>query len=376
MQVHGRYEEFSGRRYFVPGPLADLPEITLPGELAELYGEAMRSLGRVDGLARSRRNLTDTRALVKAYVMKEALLSSEIEGTVSTLTAVMEAAREPRSGVPKPEDRDTQDVLNYFEASELALKMLRQDGLPLVERVIKAAHAVLLDTEAGQSKRPGEYRNLPVAVGKHYPPSATYVPHLMKDLEAFLNGNVYPPLMKAGIAHVQFETIHPFFDGNGRIGRLLVVLGLVHDGLLQEPLIYPSYYFKRFRSEYYARLDGVRLKGDWAGWLRFYLRAIDETARDTEARLERLSKLMESYRERLRALSVKNGERLLSVLLDSPVLAIGPLAEALGVSYPTASAIVRKLEGAGLLKLRSTQRRNKSYRLEEYMTILEDETLF
>lgn len=369
MQIPGRYEELAGYRHFIPNPLSELPEIRLSKELLELYGETMHNLGRIDALSGS---LPDSRALVKAYVMKEALLSSEIEGTVATLTEVM-AAEQPGM---RSENRDTQDVLNYFEATGRALQMLKADGLPLVERVIKAAHRILLDTDAGQGKTPGEYRKQSVAVGRHIPPAAPYIPDLMKDLERFINGDASAALLKAGIAHVQFETIHPFLDGNGRIGRLLIVLGYIHDGLLREPLIYPSYYFKRFRSEYYASLDGVRLKGDWLGWLRFYLRAINETATDTEIRAGKLLKVTHEYREYIDGMSIKKARQLLPALLEYPVFNIGQLARKIEVSYPTANAIVKKLEGVGIVKQRSTQRRNKSYRLEKYMDILEDDTNF
>lgn len=368
--MYGVYEELAGCRYFIPAPLAELPELKLSGESAELYGEAMLHLGRVDALAAS---LPDARALVKAYVLKESLLSSEIEGTVTTLTKVMRAAGSPRA---KSEDRDTQDVVNYFKSANKALQMLRQENLPLAERVVKTAHAVLLDTEAGRSKTPGEYRKLPVAVGRHIPPPANRIPDLMKDLEAFLNANTYPPLLKAGIAHAQFETIHPFLDGNGRIGRLLIVLGFVHDGILHEPLIYPSYYFKRFRSEYYDRLDRVRLQDDWNGWLDFYLRAIKATAVDTEERMNRLIRLIQEYRKLLGDLSIRKSAPILSALLDNPVFGIAQLAEATGLSYPTAGLAVKKLERIGVLRQQSAQKRNKTYRLEQYMNILEEDTLF
>jgi Uncharacterized conserved protein len=370
MYVHGTYEELGGRRHFTPYPLADLPEIALSGELTELYGEAMHRLGRLDAAAAS---LPDVRALIKAYVTKEALLSSEIEGTVTTLTEVMAALQTPER---RSENRDTQDVVNDFEAARTALRMLKEEGLPLVERVVKAAHRVLLDTDAGRGKAPGAYRSFPVAVGGHVPPPANRIPALMRDWEAFVNGNAYPPLLKAGIAHAQFETIHPFLDGNGRIGRLLIVLGFIHDGLLREPLIYPSYYFKRFRSEYYAWLDGIRTKGDWSGWLRFYLRAVNETAADTAARMERLTGVIREYEGQIAALSIKNGDRLLSVLLERPVPDIPGLARAMSLSYPTADTIVKKLVRAGVLTQRSTGKRNKTYRLEAYMAVLEEDTPF
>lgn len=367
--ARGEYVEYMGHRHFIPAPLADLPGIELTGELSGLFGEAMNGIGQVEGLSK---NIPYPAPLIRAYVTKEALLSSEIEGTIATLTEVMEAQGRERD----PENRDVRDVLNYVDATDTTLRMLNEEKLPLVERVIREAHRVLLDSPAGEGKSPGEYRRVSVSVGRHVPPPASYIPDLMRDLERFLNADDRPPLVKAGIAHLQFETIHPFMDGNGRIGRLLIVLGLVHDGLLRVPLLYPSYYFKRFQSEYYARLDGVRTRDDWRGWLAFYLRAIHETALDTVARMGRLVETIQGYRDRIGRLSLRNADALLNAMLAAPVFDVSQLAQATGYTFAGANLIVKKLLQAGILRQHNTGRRFRSYRLEEYMNILEDDTRF
>ena len=367
MKTHGRYEEYGQHRHFIPGFLAELSEITLTTPVLNLFGEAMANIAKVDTLVAK---IPRPQSIIRAYVTKEALLSSEIEGTITTFSEVMEAQQQSKN----PESRDVQDVLNYINATEQALAMLREEDLPLVERVIKQAHRILLGGTSYESKTPGEYRKVAVFVGQHVPPTAQYIPTLMQDLERFINSDTYPPLIKAGIAHVQFETIHPFLDGNGRIGRLLIVLGLVADGLQSEPILYPSYYFKRFRSEYYANLDGVRRKGDWESWLKFYLRAISETAIDTEIRMNRLVNVVDTYKENLA--SITRSTKLLDILLASPIFNITQLAKELGYSYVGASALVQKLEKAGIVKQYNQKRRFKRYRLEEYMSILESDTAF
>jgi Fic family protein len=198
----------------------------------------------------------------------------------------------------------------------------------------------------------------------------------MRDLEKFLNSDTYPPLLKAGIAHAQFETIHPFWDGNGRIGRLLIVLTLLNDGVTAQPLLYPSYYFKRFRSDYYAHLDGIRRKGDWHSWLRFYLRAVNETANDMVLRMERIAEAIEAYRVQIAELSVKSGDALLDRLLEVPVFSVNQLAGSMGYSFAGANGVIKKLEEAGIVKRTGAGRRFRRYRLERYMEILEADTAF
>jgi Fic family protein len=369
MAIAGRYEIFDGRRHFIPSLLGTLPVLEMSGEVLSLFGEAMENIGKLENAAAS---AAYPRQIVRAYVMKEALMSSEIEGTVTTFSEVMEARHANRT----TENRDVRDVLNYIEAAWKAVKMLQEEGLPLVERVVRTAHEHLLRGTAGESKNPGVYRDGSVMVGKHVPPPASYISDLMRDLEKFLNSDAYPPLLKAGIAHVQFETIHPFWDGNGRIGRLLIVLTLLNDGVIAQPLLYPSYYFKRFRSDYYAYLDGIRRKGDWRSWLRFYLRAVNETASDMALRMERIAEAIEAYRVQIAELSVKSGDALLDRLLEVPVFSVNQLAESMGYSFAGANGVIKKLEEAGIAKRTGAGRRFRRYRLERYMEILEADTAF
>jgi Fic family protein len=369
MTVFGRYETHGGREHFIPSPLEVLPPLELTGELLTLFGETMGNIGRLESTADI---IAYPQQIIRAYVTKEALLSSEIEGTIATLTEVMEAQNMRRN----PENRDVRDVLNYVEAAWRAMEMLRQEGFPLVERVIRTAHRLLLKGTAGESKKPGVYRDGSVMVGHHVPPPAPYIPDLMRDLEKFLNSDTYPPLLKAGIAHVQFETIHPFWDGNGRIGRMLIVLTLLSDGVISRPLLYPSYYFKRFRSEYYAYLDGIRQKGDWPSWIKFYMRAVNETAKDTVKRAYMLGEAIDSFKAIIAELPVKPREFLLDKLLEAPVFSVNQLAQSMGYSFAGMNIIVKKLEGAGIVKQIDSGRRFRRYRLERYMQILEADTVF
>jgi Fic family protein len=213
-------------------------------------------------------------------------------------------------------------------------------------------------------------------VGQPVPLPAPYIPELMRDLERFLNTNTYPPLIKTGLGHAQFEIIHPFSNGNGRIGRLLIILGLINDGLLSFPFLCPSYYFKRFRNEYYAYLDGVKLKGDWLSWLKFYLEAINETAIDTVARVDNIIRVIKTYKKQFTDFDFRDSETLLNTMLATPVFSVTQLARDSGYSFVGASVIVKKLEHVGVVKQRRFMNRYKTYCLEEYMLILEADTAF
>lgn len=364
----GHYEAFGEHKHFVPKPLPPDPAFQMDAEMISLYGEAMQSLGRLDEVGT---RIPSKRQFIDVYVAKEAVLSSEIEGIYTTLTEVLEfnARKKMR------ENRNVEDVLNYLDAMGHALNMVREQGLPLTNRVIRESHHVLLAGARGQNKTPGEYRKVPVFVGKLVPPPAHYVPDMIRDLEVFINeDSTCEPLIRVGLAHVQFETIHPFLDGNGRIGRLLIVLMMVEYGLLKEPIFYPSFYFKKFRSEYYSRLDAVRVKGDYEGWIKYFLRGVKESADDVVARAWRVDTLIREASERIEATLGRNrvkGLKLLDTLCHNPVMSISDVAETIKTTYPPAKKLVDQFVEMGILQPEEGRQRNQSFKFKTYLDALE-----
>jgi Fic family protein len=366
----GHYEKFGEHDHFVPKPLPPEPAFQMDGEMISLFGEAMQSLGRLDEVGT---RIPSKRQFIDVYVAKEAVLSSEIENIYTTLTEVLEynARKKVR------ENRNVEDVLNYLDAVNHAMKMVREQGLPLTNRVIREAHEVLLAGARGQNKTPGDFRKVPVFVGKLVPPPAHYVPDMIRDLEKYINEDrSAEPLIRVGLAHVQFETIHPFLDGNGRIGRLLIVLMMLEYGLLKEPILYPSFYFKKFRSEYYSRLDAVRVKGDYEGWIKYFLRGVKESADDVVARAWRVDTLIRESADRIEASlgrTREKGLRLLDKLCHHPVMTIGDVAEATETTYPPAKKLVDKFVELGILEPENNKQRNQSFKFKKYLDEVERE---
>jgi Fic family protein len=337
--------------------------LQMDAEMLHLYGEAMHALGRLNEMLE---RVPDSSRFLKAYVMKEALLSSEIEGIQTTLADVF-------TGDYAKVNKPTQLILNYSKALEEIIWDIRRNHIPLSTRLLRKAHQLLLTDGAAD---PGEFRKQQVQVGDLLPPPANEIPGLMSDLEKFLhNDTTLPPLIKAGLAHVQFETIHPFLDGNGRIGRLLIVLILVAENLLQEPLLYPSYYFKKRHAEYYARLDAVRVSGDWEGWIKFYLRGIGETAHDALERARDIETLQRRWESKItRDTTILSGYlyiKALNCFFHRPVLNITDLARDVGVSYNSAKTMVQKFLEMGVIQQQNEFQRNKLYQLQEYLKILD-----
>lgn len=285
MRISGEYEKLGELNFFIPYALPPkAPTFAMSAAMIHLYGEAMHSLGRLNEMAE---RIPDIERFIKAYVMKEALLSSEIEGIETTIAEVFTSPLFSN----KP-NKETQLVLNYTEALNVAYKMITIEKLPIVSRVILSAHQALMSCGEGDRSSPGEYRKQSVRVGQLIPPPAPKVPALIADLEKYINDQQdLPPLIKTGLVHVQFEIIHPFLDGNGRIGRLLIVLMLIQTGLLSVPILYPSYYFKKHHSEYYQRLDDVRETGDFEAWITYYLNAIKESSDDAYTRAKEIETL-------------------------------------------------------------------------------------
>jgi len=365
----GHYEQFGEHSHFVPSPLPPVPALVLDTELLELYGEAMQSLGK---FAEAQTRIPSKRQFLDVYIAKEAVFSSQIENINTTLTQVLEYHSEKKS-----ENKDVQEVLNYIQALHYSLDLIRKDNLPISSRLITQAHKNLLSGVRGENKTPGQYRKVPVFVGNLVPPPAHYIENLIHDLEKFIHehSNMLP-LIKTALAHVQFETIHPFLDGNGRIGRLLIVLMMLDYGLISEPVLYPSFFFMKYKSEYYDRLDAVRTKGDYEGWVKFFLRGVKASADDIvkrawaiDALLEECFRKIDNYLPRIR----KNARVVMDQLCNTPVLTINDVADFLGSTYNTAQKLVSGFVELGILEQENSQQRNKTYSFRKYLDILEKE---
>jgi Fic family protein len=359
-------------RYFVPHPLPPSnPPFQFNAEIMTLYGEASFSLGKLNEMAQ---RLPDPKRFIKAYVIKEALLSSAIEGIHTTLLDVFKEALTES----KP-NKETQLVLNYTKSLDIALSMIKDEGLPLVSRVILSAHKALMSLGEGDKATPGQYRKQSVRVGELIPPPAPHIPELMADLEKYIQQDSgLPPLIKAGLAHVQFETIHPFLDGNGRIGRLLIVLMLIDGGLLQIPILYPSYYFKKHHLEYYQRLDRVRTQGDFEGWIAYYLRAIRDSSLDAHRRAKEIEHLENDLKALIQTdpKFSKMRETALSglnILFQMPIMGIKEMSLGIGKAYNTAHNIIMHFMDLGIVSENKEQKRNKLYRFDPYLKLLEKE---
>lgn len=368
MRNVGHYEPIGDLKFFIPNPLPPQdPPLALAGDIAVLYGEAMIELGRLNEVANA---LPDAERFIKAYVIKEALLSSSIEGIHTTMLDVF---TQPITQ-SKP-SKDTQLVLNYTKALNKALSMIQKDNLPIVSRVFLGAHEALMQVGEGEKSDPGHYRKQSVKIGKITPAPANQVPSLMSELERFINTDTsLPPLIKAGLAHVQFETIHPFLDGNGRIGRLLIILMLVESGLLSSPILYPSYFFKKNHYEYYQRLENAQLRGDFEAWITFYLTGIKDSCIDAYRRAKEIEELAAALSSKISMLKGSDSRlRALEILFACPVIDVNELSRQLKMSYNTANQIVTDFIKQGFLIEETQQKRGKLFRFKSYIDILEKE---
>lgn len=360
---------------FIPKPLPPSPPVELEADLLSLLEQAGTELGRLDGIARV---IPDPDFFVSMYVRREAVLSSQIEGTQSTLEDLLER----EIGASADDQRsDVLDIVNYVQAMNFGLERL--ETLPVSLRLIREIHRELLKDGRGSHATPGEFRKTQNWIGPDgatieqatfVPPPVPEMETALAELEGFLHEEGrYSTLIEVGLAHAQFETIHPFLDGNGRVGRLLNTFLLVQRGVLRKPLLYLSYYFKLHRTEYYDRLMAVRLKGDWEGWLRFFLRGVVQTAREASATAGSIFELRESHRGLIieRGLG-DNALRLLSTLFRQPMINVNLAASFLGTTYPTASRLVTGLEDLGILREITGRRRSRIYRYEPYVSLFDD----
>ena len=362
---------------FVPAPLPPIPPIALSGEHHDLLEKANRALGRLDGVTAL---LPDTTFFIYQYVRKEAVLSSQIEGTQSSLSDLLLFESDEVPGVPLD---DVREVSNYVQAMEYGLERVRQDDFPISSRLFKEMHTQLLESGRGASKAPGEFRRTPVWLGGRrasqavfIPPPAEYIAELMSNLENFLHDvpERTPTLIKAALAHAQFETIHPFLDGNGRLGRLLITLLLCTEEVLSEPTLYLSLYFKTYRSEYYDALQRIRTEGDWEGWLAYFLQGVFETAHQAFKTAQQLIALFEKDRIQTESLGRAAGSALqvLQVAQKRVLFNASDVGDELNLSLPTVRKSIDGLETLGILREITGKGRNKVWLYSEYLDILNE----
>ncbi|HEY7060584.1 MAG TPA: Fic family protein [Chloroflexota bacterium] len=376
----GSYErQISGHRAFMPAPLPPDPPVRLEGELQVLLSQADHALGRLDG---SVQMLPNPDLFVFMYVRKEAVLSSQIEGTQSSLQDLL-AAEADLFAPDRP--RDVEEVVNYVAAMNYGLERL--SALPVSVRLIREIHERLLVGVRGGKLTPGELRGrqnwigpggCAIAEATFVPPPPDVVPDALSDLERFLHQHDdIPQLIKIGLAHVQFETIHPFLDGNGRVGRLLITFLLTECGILHKPVLYLSHYFKRHRQAYYDHLQAVRDRGDWEGWLAFFLRGVAEVSAEATTTARRILALREEHRtmiaERL-GRAAGSGHKVLESLFDRPIVSVAEVqATTDTTSYQAANQLVARLTDLGILKEITGHHRNRRFRYEPYVLIFADD---
>ncbi|XRD75673.1 Fic family protein [Dyella marensis] len=374
-QRAGRYiAQPSGYRAFHPNPLPPKPALRMDDELQALLSLADRALGRLDG---SIQTLPNPDLFVFMYVRKEAVLSSQIEGTQSSLQDLLAA----EAHILTPDrPRDVDEVVNYVSAMNYGLGRLQE--LPVSVRLIREIHERLLQGVRGMRLTPGELRHSQNWIGasgctlseaSFVPPPPHEVPNALGALETFLHAqSALPALMQIGLAHAQFETIHPFLDGNGRVGRLLITFLLCQRDILGKPVLYLSHFFKQHRAEYYERLQAVRDKGDWEGWLAFFLRGVVSVSREATETARRILLLREDHRARVTeglGRAAGNGHKLLEYLYRRPIVAVADVQALTTTTYTAANNLVSRLVALGILAEATGYRRNRLFRYQAYIDL-------
>ena len=360
---------------FKPNPLPPIPEIKMDDEMIRLLVDANKQLVKLDTASQLTVNID---LFISMYVRKEAVISSQIEGTQCTLDDVLDPEVESNANL------DVSDVINYVKATQYAVNRLEQ--LPLCCRLIREVHEVLMEGVRGQDKTPGEFRfsqnwigpaNCALKDARYIPPNVEDMENAMSDLEKYINENSeYDPLIRIALIHYQFETIHPFLDGNGRIGRLLILLYLMEQGLLAKPVIYISYFLKKNQVEYYDRISEVRRSGNYEQWIRFFLEAVGKAATDS---MESINQLLNLHEKNVSLLPKTNRSKdNLRILFDYieqyPIIDIKRTANELSVSYNTVSTAVNKLVELGILRETTNAARNRVFAYEDYLKILRKDT--
>ena len=360
---------------FMPSVLPPNPSMELNNEIVDLLVKANKQLALLEGISS---RIPNIHLFISMYVRKEALMSSQIEGTQATLEDVLDPMLEENT------NRPVGDVVNYIKATDFAINRLKE--LPLCNRLIKETHEVLLSGVRGQNKSPGEFRHSQNWIGaagcnlqnaRYIPPSVEDMNQAMSDLEKYINGDDdLDVLIRAGLIHYQFETIHPFLDGNGRIGRLLITLFLMERKVLSTPALYISYFLKKNRIEYYDRMNEVRLKGNYEQWIKFFLEAVYESAKDAVETIDKLTVLHDNYCLKIGGLGrrAKNVMRVFEYLESNPIIDIQKTSKELDIAFNTISSIVKDLISIGVLEQTSTQSRNRTFAYKEYLEILKEGT--
>ncbi len=373
----GRWQRQSGPepyRCFFPAPLPPTPPLELSESLQVAQDRATKALARLDGMAGL---LPNPGLILYTYIRKEAVLSSQIEGTQSSLSDLLLHESKQAPGVPVS---DVKEVSNYVAAMEHGLKRLK-DGFPLSLRLVREIHAVLMKGTRGGDKHPGEFRTSQNWVGGTRPGNAIYVPPpphqvlpALGALEKFIHGEPVqmPTLIKTGLVHAQFESIHPFLDGNGRVGRLLISLMLYTEGALAYPLLYLSLYFKQRRTQYYDALMRVRTDGKWEEWLAFYLAGVEEVAQEANATSEQLVKMFAKDRQKIAALgkAAASAQKVHQLLEKHCFVSLAFAKKKLGLSLPTVTQAMARLEKAGIIKEISGKRRKQIFVYQSYWKLI------
>lgn len=360
---------------FMPAILPPNPPIEFTKDIVDLLIKANKQIALLEGISS---RIPNVHLLISMYVRKEALMSSQIEGTQATLEDILDPCLEENT------NRSVGDVVNYIKATDYAINRLKE--LPLCNRLIKEAHEVLLQGVRGQNKNPGEFRHSQNWIGaagcnlqnaRYIPPSVEDMLQAMSDLEKYINGNdELDVLIRVGLIHYQFETIHPFLDGNGRIGRLLITLFLMEKKILSTPALYISYFLKKNRIEYYDRMNEVRLKGNYEQWIKFFLEAVYESAKDAVETIDKLVALHDRNCAAIEKLGrrTKNAMRVFEYLEANPIIEIQKTSKELYIAFNTMSSIVKDLISIGVLEQTSEQSRNRTFAYKEYLEILKEGT--
>jgi Fic family protein len=376
--VAGQYQisNVGGERIaaFIPHPLPPEPPIDLSGARQRLLERATIAVGRLDSITLL---LPDPNLFLYAYVRREAVLSSQIEGTQSSLSDLLLFELEDAPGAPFD---DVTEVSNYVAALEHGMARQRAN-FPFSNRLIREMHEKLLASGRGSEKAPGEFRRTQNWIGGTRPGNAHFVPpppdkveECMGALELFIHDEnaPYSALVRAALVHVQFETIHPFLDGNGRIGRLLIALVLHHSGVLSQPLLYLSLYFKQHRAEYYRLLDLVRTEGEWEAWLDFFLEGVESTATGAVQTAQRLINLFKEDIGRVQTLkrAAPSALRVLNILQERPVITLDAVCRRASLTFPTATKGMNSLVELGIARELTGRRRNRVFIYDQYLSIL------
>lgn len=356
-------------------PSALPPKLNIDNDMLKKLVEANRELIRLDTAAKL---IPGSELFISMYVRKEALISSQIEGTQCTLDDVLDPKLDTNANL------DVADVVNYVKACSYAIERLEK--LPLCKRLFREIHGQLLSGVRGQEKNPGEFRrsqnwigaaNCSLKEARFIPPNVDDMNQAMDELELYMNeSDDYDPLIRISLIHYQFETIHPFLDGNGRVGRLLILLYLMQQGLLSKPMIYISYFLKKNQIEYYDRISEVRRSGNYEQWISFFLEAVSAAAKDSLDTVEKLNALHEQNVKKLPKTSRSNDNvrKLFDYIEQFPIIDIKKTSEAFGISYNTVSSAIKKLEQIGILKQTTNASRNRVFSYEDYLHILRKDT--